>query len=100
MRRRFLRATGITPGTIHQIERARFALDLLERGASILDTTFEAGYYDQPHLTRALKHFLGKTPAQIAAMEQPQFVSVSYNTIHNLDAIISHSQSFTMGELT
>lgn len=100
VRRRFLRATGLTPGAIHQIERARFALSLLEQGTSILDTAFEAGYYDQPHLTRALKHFLGKTPAQIAALEQPQYVSVSYNTIRDLDAIMSHVQPVYTGELT
>jgi hypothetical protein len=23
------------------------------------------GYYDQPHLTRSLKRFMGKTPAEI-----------------------------------
>src|SRR3990172_7132452 len=25
----------------------------------------EAGYYDQPHLTRSLRHWIGHTPAQI-----------------------------------
>jgi hypothetical protein len=70
IRRRFLRATGLTPGTIRQIERARKAEILLKQGASILDTVHEAGYFDQPHLTRSLKHFIGRTPAQIARMTQ------------------------------
>ena len=63
---RFLQATGLTHKTIQQIERARFAVSLLERGTPILDTAFELGYFDQAHLTNSLKRFIGKTPAQIA----------------------------------
>jgi hypothetical protein len=66
VRRRFLKATGFTQNTLRQIERARFAAELLTRGTSILDTIFEAGYFDQPHLTRSLKHYIGQTPAQIS----------------------------------
>lgn len=65
LRRRFLLATGLTHGTIRQIERARQAASLLEQGVSILDTVYQAGYADQPHLTRSLKRFTGFTPAQI-----------------------------------
>lgn len=71
MRHRFLHATGQTQSHIRQFQRAQQALTLLQGGASILDTVYEAGYYDQPHLTRALKHFTGYTPAQIAAPMQP-----------------------------
>jgi AraC-like DNA-binding protein len=66
IRYRFLRATGLTQSHIRQHERALQAARLLQQGVSILDTVYEAGYYDQPHLTRALKQFLGHTPAQIA----------------------------------
>lgn len=62
---RFLQATGLTQKTIQQIERAHCAVWLLEQGTSILDTAFELGYFDQAHLTNSLKHFIGKTPAQI-----------------------------------
>jgi hypothetical protein len=62
---RFLQATGLTHKTIQQIERARSAVSLLEQGTPILDTAFELGYFDQAHLTNALKRFIGKTPAQI-----------------------------------
>ncbi len=65
---RFLQATGLTNRTIQQITRARQAYTLLEQGVSILDTVFEAGYADQPHLTRSLKRFFGQTPAQIATL--------------------------------
>ena len=65
VRHRFLRATGLTQGYIRQHERALQAAALLQQGVSILDTIEEVGYYDQPHLTRALKQFIGHTPAQI-----------------------------------
>jgi hypothetical protein len=68
VRRRFLRATGFTQSTIRQIERARLAAGLLAQGVSILDTVYEAGYFDQPHLTRSLKHYIGQTPAQMIAL--------------------------------
>jgi hypothetical protein len=64
---RFIRSTGLSQRTIRQIERARYAAALLKRGVSILDTVYEAGYSDQPHLTRSLKHFIGRTPAEIPA---------------------------------
>lgn len=64
MRHRFLRATGLTQTYIRQMQRAQQAAALLEQGVPILDTVYEAGYFDQPHLTRSLKRFIGKTPAQ------------------------------------
>ena len=65
VQRRFLRATGLTRGTLAQIERARQAVNFLEQGFSIADAIYQVGYADQPHLTRSLKRFIGQTPAQI-----------------------------------
>jgi AraC-like DNA-binding protein len=65
---RFLQATGLTQNTIRQIERARRAMTLLQQGTPILDTVFETGYFDQPHMTRALKQYVGQTPAQITRL--------------------------------
>jgi AraC-like DNA-binding protein len=65
LQRRFLRATGLTRGTLCQIVRARQATLLLQQGVSILDTVDQAGYADQPHLTRSLKYFVGLTPTQL-----------------------------------
>lgn len=69
---RFVQATGLTQRMIRQIERARQAAALLEQGRSIPDVIYAAGYFDQPHLTRALKRFTGQTPAQIARGRQPE----------------------------
>lgn len=71
LRHRFLQATGQTQGHIRQYERAIKAASLLRHGVPILDTVFEAGYFDQPHLTRSLKQFLGFTPAQLVRDSQP-----------------------------
>jgi AraC-like DNA-binding protein len=66
VQRRCLTAAGLTCGAIRQIERARYATLLLRDGVSILDAVDRAGYYDQAHLTRSLRHRVGLTPAAIA----------------------------------
>ena len=68
VRRHFLHATGLTPKALEQISRAQRAAALLEQGVALLDVVYQAGYADQPHMTRSLKHFIGHTPAQIAQM--------------------------------
>ena len=71
VRHRFLQATGMTQVQIRQFERAQRAAALLQQGQSILDVVYEADYFDQPHLTRSLKHWIGYTPAEIIRMSQP-----------------------------
>lgn len=78
--RHFLRATGLTYRAFGQIERARYAASLLKQGVSILDTVYQAGYFDQPHLTRSLKHFIGLTPAQMAHPQRSERLSFLYKT--------------------
>jgi AraC-like DNA-binding protein len=66
LRHHFLQSTGLTQAYLRQQKRAQHAVTLLEQGMSILDTVFETGYFDQAHMTRSLKQFIGYTPAQIA----------------------------------
>jgi hypothetical protein len=80
VQRRFLQATGITYNTVRSIERARQATILLKQGVSILDTVELAGYADQPHLTRSLKHFIGQTPAQLANTNRQARLSFLFKT--------------------
>jgi hypothetical protein len=72
VRHRFLRTTGLTQSHIRQMKRAQQATVLLQQGVSILDTVYEVGYFDQPHMTRALKQFIGHTPGQIVQMSEPK----------------------------
>ena len=69
IQRRFLHVTGLTYKTIQQVERARKAVELLQSGVPILDTTYQAGYFDQAHLTRSLKLLYGQTPGEIVKSE-------------------------------
>ncbi len=89
VQRRFSNATGLTPSTIQQIERARRATNLLQQGVSILDTVAAASYSDQPHLTKALKHFIGQTPGQIFDQHRIEQMSYLYDSesLHNAEAI-------------
>ena len=80
VRRHFLRTTGLSQSTIRQIERARYATVLLQGGMSILDVVYETGYYDQPHLTRSLKYFIGQTPTQIIQKNGSEQLSFLYKT--------------------
>jgi AraC-like DNA-binding protein len=77
---RFLQSLGITQNTVRQIERARAATFLLQQGVSIPDTILQAGYYDQPHLTRSLTRFIGQTPAQLLHYSRPEQLSLLYKT--------------------
>jgi AraC-like DNA-binding protein len=77
---RFLQATGITRDMARQIARARYATILLQQGVSIPDVIQQAGYYDQPHLTRSLKRFIGQTPAQLLHHSRPEQLSLLYKT--------------------
>jgi AraC-like DNA-binding protein len=77
--RHFLRAVGITHRTVRQIERARYATTLLKQGTSILDTVYQARYFDQAHLTRSVKALIGQTPREISLGKQQ--LSFLYKTI-------------------
>lgn len=65
LRHRFLQATGLSQNDIRQIRRAQHTEALLRQGVSIADAVYQAGYFDQPHLTRSLKQWVGHTPTQI-----------------------------------
>jgi Helix-turn-helix domain len=76
--RHFLQATGLTERAVRRIERARHATNLLRSGVSILDAVYEAGYFDQAHLTRSLRYFIGQTPREI--MQATEQLSFLYKT--------------------
>jgi AraC-like DNA-binding protein len=63
--RRFLQVIGMTHNTLRQIERARFALNLLREGVAIADVVWQCGFYDHAHLTRSLRRWIGITPTEV-----------------------------------
>jgi AraC-like DNA-binding protein len=72
LQNRFLHVTGLPQKTLQQIKRAQQAMNLLEHGTPILETVHQAGYFDQPHLTRSLKRYMGYTPAQILRLHHQE----------------------------
>jgi hypothetical protein len=65
LERRFRAATGLTRGAVRQIERAREAAHLLAAGKGAADVVASLGYFDQPHLARALRRYIGRTATQL-----------------------------------
>jgi helix-turn-helix protein len=63
--RRFRAAVGLTRGAVRQIERARTAAQLLAAGDPAGDVVAELGYFDEPHLARALRGYVGRTVRQL-----------------------------------
>ena len=63
--RRFRAATGLTQGAVRQIERARTAATLLADGIPVVDVVRRLGYFDEPHLARALRRYIGRTSRQL-----------------------------------
>lgn len=86
VQRYFLRSVGTTHATFRQIERARYATNLLREGVSILDVASRVGYFDQAHLTRSLRRFIGETPNKI--IQGQKQLSFLYKTSSAVEAIV------------
>lgn len=81
VQRRVAAATGLTQGSIRQIERARQAALLLGEGVAPLDVVNRLGYYDQPHLARSLSRFIGRTATELRRPDPAgQPLSLLYKT--------------------
>lgn len=80
IQRRFAAATGLTPGAVRQIERARRAAALIQEGVAASDVVHRLGYFDQPHLARALTRYVGRTATRLSAPEPVEPLSLLYKT--------------------
>lgn len=69
VQRHFVRTTGMTYAYFRQIQRARRAAALLQRGNPASDVAYETGYADQSHMSRSLKRILGQAPTAIATLQ-------------------------------
>ena len=65
LERRFRTATGLTQGAVRQIERAREAATLLAAGTPTPDVVAKLDYFDEPHLLRGLRRYVGRTVRQL-----------------------------------
>lgn len=64
--RRIMKLTGLSRTAIRQIRRAREAALLLQAGVPIPEVVFGLGYYDQSHLTHAMRRYIGMSPVRLA----------------------------------
>jgi hypothetical protein len=79
IRRHFSSVTGLRPGAVRQIERARTAAKLILTGARLVDVAHDLGYHDQPHLARSLDRFIGHTATALRDGKSGQ-LSLLYKT--------------------
>jgi AraC-like DNA-binding protein len=77
LRRRFHEAVGYGPKTLQRIMRMRRFLDLVETmpEPDVGRAAVEAGYSDQPHLTRESTALTGLPPVALLASRQPRGVA-------------------------
>lgn len=80
VQRHFLAATGLPRGAVRQIDRARHAALLLQEGISISDVIDRLGYYDQPHLTRSMRSYIGRALTDLRSLEPVEPLSLLYKT--------------------
>ncbi|WP_211228665.1 helix-turn-helix domain-containing protein [Glycomyces tenuis] len=80
VQRRVAAATGLTQGSIRQIERARQAAMLLRRGTAASEVAHRVGYHDQPHLARSLIRFIGRRATQLQRLTGGEALSLLYKT--------------------
>ena len=67
--RRFSAQVGISPALLANVFRFRRVFDAIERGSARpwTDAAAAAGYFDQSHLIRDFRRFVGCTPTEFAA---------------------------------
>jgi Helix-turn-helix domain len=80
VQRRFLASTGLTRAAIRQIDRARQAALLIQEGAAAHAVAHRLGYFDQPHLARALIRYVGRTATELRAPASAEPLSLLYKT--------------------
>ena len=69
LERRFADQVGVAPAMLAAIFRFRRVFDVIEHGGRRpwTDAALEAGYFDQSHLIRDFRRFVGCTPTEFAA---------------------------------
>lgn len=75
---------GMPPRALRQERCIRHAIQLLREGVTPIVAAMEAGFSDQPHLTRVLRSVTGITPGQLRKNFQDQVDSRHSQTIRPL----------------
>lgn len=62
---RFRTVLGVTPREVGRIARFEYAKALVEAGVSLAQVAADAGYSDQPHLSREFREIAGQSPSSV-----------------------------------
>lgn len=95
LERKFLQQVGITPKQYLRMIRFRNTYTQLSLGnfREMMDLVVENGYFDQMHMIKEFKQFLGTTPSEL--LKSPDFTQPSYHTQYRrLSAEPSTIQAF------
>lgn len=68
--RHFKTTTGLSPKKLADIRRAQAAVRMLKAGKDPATTAAEAGYYDQPHMSKELKRLMDSLPSDVDDISQ------------------------------
>jgi AraC-like DNA-binding protein len=64
----FREAVGLTPRDYCRVQRFQRAVAMATRAASLASVAYDAGYADQPHLTREFRAIAGVSPGEYRAL--------------------------------
>lgn len=67
----FKQNLGCTPIVFQQQERLKYAAELLSSGKQVTATSFEVGFLNVSHFSRAFKAYFGQTPSQFRQNKVP-----------------------------
>ena len=62
--KRFRKMVGTSPKQFSSIVRMKSAISILKKEPRMIDTAFDAGFFDQPHFNRDFKLFTGQSPTE------------------------------------
>lgn len=69
LQRLFKEHVGLPPKKFSEIVKFENSIALFNRGKTMTDICYEAGYYDQSHFIKSFKQFTGLTPTEYSTLE-------------------------------
>ena len=62
LEKRFRQVVGASPKKFASIVRFKHTINTYDRNKSLTDLGYEAGFYDQAHFIKEIRHFTGDSP--------------------------------------
>ncbi len=78
LERHFRAAVGASPKKLSRLARLQHVCRLWDRGKSLTEIAFEAGYSDQPHMVHDFRLFTGMSPEEFFRGTSPRNLPTFY----------------------